>query len=392
MIKKAVLYAVACLLIISLLASCADKPSLESSSQSESSAITSSENLQTQEKVEAWGDPNNNSPILRPAFLAPDAGGNVFYCDDEGSIYKQLIETNGLSKLYSSSGYDFVSVQYISENLICAGYKNKANESGYIIFDLKEKTVNNAVGGDEFKGKSIHSLAYYNDAVYFLANPDRYGRYTLYRQTKEDTQTLSSGVNEFVIYRNRIFYNVGGYIYSANLDGRDAQMLTEVVTNDFLGFSIANDSFFYMSTENTYRMQITSAGYVKYDERVKVYTSASNSDYTFFCGVDGGIYLYSHITDELKMVSDYTAEEIVISGDYLYLKPANPSDYPDVPKEYVVQYSIHRFKISELIENSLKNVQGENSPVSSSLSGNEMVSSTASVEEEKPLAPENFGR
>ena len=130
MIKKAVYYAAVALLILSLLASCADKPTVESSSQDISSEITSSENKETQEKVEAWGDPNNTDPILRPSFLSPDAEGNVFYCDDEGSIYKQLVETNRLSKLYSSSGYDFVSVQYISENLICAGYKNKAQESG----------------------------------------------------------------------------------------------------------------------------------------------------------------------------------------------------------------------------------------------------------------------
>lgn len=392
MIKKAVYYAAICLLLLSLFVSCSDKPTVESSSQGTSSAITSSENKESQEKVEAWGDPNSTLPLLRPSFLSPDAEGNIFYCDDEGSIYKQLVETNGLSKLYSSSGYDFVSVQYISENLICAGYKNKAQESGYIIFDLKEKTVNNAVDGDEFKGKSIYSLVYYNESVYFLSNPDRFGRYILYRQVDDRTQILSRGVNEFVIFRNKIFYNVGGYIYSANVDGSDTQMLTEVVTNDFLGFSLAKDSLFYMSTEHTYRMQITSAGYEKYDEKVKVYTSASNSDYTFFCGVDGGIYLYSHITDEFKKVSDYTADEIAISGDYLYLEPADPSDYPDVPKEYVVQYSIHRFKISELLEASLNDAQSENSPVSSSLSSDELVSSNASKEEEKPLAPENFGK
>lgn len=392
MIKKAVYYAIICLIVLSLFVSCADKPPADNSSHSVSSAITSSEIKEEQEKVEAWGDPNNTSPLLRPSFLAPDAEGNLFYCDDEGSIYKQLVETNGLSKLYSSSGYDFVSVQYISENLICAGYKNKAQESGYIIFDLKDKTVNSAVSGDEFKGKSIYSLVYYNEAVYFLTNPDRYGRFTLYRQTKDATQVLSHGVNEFVIYRNKLFYNVGGYIYSANVNGSDAQMLTEVVTNDFLGFTLAKDSFFYMSTEYTYRMQIISGEYDKFNEKVKVYTSASNSDYTFFCGTDGGIYLYSHIKDELKKVSEYTADEMAISGDYLYLKPADPLDYPNVPKEFIVQNNVHRFKISELIESASKDAQNENSTVSSSLSSGELVSSNASVEEEKPLAPENFGR
>ena len=388
--KKAVYYAAACLLIMSLLVSCSNKPQVESSLPSTSSAITSSENNETHENIDAWGDPNNTLPILRPSFLSVDAQGDIFYCDDEGSIYKQLVETNGLSKLYSSSGYDFVSVQYISENLICAGYKNKANESGYVIFNLKDKTVNNAVGGDEFKGKSIYSLVYYNEAVYFLADPDRYGRYTLYKQTVDNTQILSQGVNEFVIFKSKIFYNVGGYIYSANTDSGDADMLTEVVTNDLLGFSLANDSLFYMSSESTYRMQVTSTQYDKYSEKIKVYTSASNSDYTFFCGVDGGIYLYSHLTDKLKKVSDYTADQIAISGDYLYLKPADPSDYPDIPKEYVVQNSIHRFNISELVESSLSDNQSQT--VSSSLSSDEMVSSEGSIEEEKPLAPENFGK
>jgi DNA repair exonuclease SbcCD ATPase subunit len=100
----------------------------------------------------------------------------------------------------------------------------------------------------------------------------------------------------------------------------------------------------------------------------------------------------SHITDELIKISEYTADEMAISGDYLYLKPADPLDYPDVPKEFIVQNNVHRFKISELIESASKDAQNENSTVSSSLSSGELVSSNASVEEEKPLAPENFGR
>lgn len=391
MIKKAVYYAAICIVILSLLASCASKPTPAVSSQAVSS-ITSSDSEDTHKKEEAWGDPNDTTPLIRPSFLSSDANGDVFYCDDEGSIYKQLVASNGLSKLYSSSGYDFFSVQYISENLICAGYKNKAQECGYIIFDLKEKTVTSAFGGEEFKGKSIYSLIYYNESVYFLANPDRYGRYTLYKQDKSSTKIISSGVNEFVIFRNRLFYNVGSLIFSSNTDGSDAQMLTEVVTHDFVGFTLTNDSLFYMSTESTYRLQISSSGYIKYDEKVKVYTSSSSSDYTFFCGVDGGIYLYSHIADELKKVSNYTADEIMVNGDYLYLKPAKPSDYPEIDKTYIVQNSIHRFKISDLVEISLKDTQNDNSSVSSSLSSNEAVSSNAAQKEEKPLIPEKFGK
>ena len=391
MFKKAGLYAVICALVLCFLVSCADKPKVESSSQSEVSSVVSSEKEEP-ENQDAWGNPDSTVALIRPTFLASGVNSDVFYCDDEGSIYKQIIETNGLSKLYSSSGYDFVSVQYISENLICAGYKNKAQDSGYVIFDLKEKTVNSAVSGDTFKGKSIYSLIYYNEAVYFLANPDRYGRYTLYRQTKNDTKVVAVGVNEFVIFRNRIFYNIGGFIFSANVDGSDAQMLTEVVTHDFIGFTLTKDSLFYMSTDHTYRVQLASTGYIKYDDKVKVYTSSSSSDYTFFCGVDGGIYLYSHITDELKKVSDYTADEIMVSGDYLYLRPANPLDYPQVSKEYIVQNSIHRFKISDLVEASLKDLQNTSSGESSTIASEEAVSSSVSEKEEAPLIPENFGR
>lgn len=392
MSKKAIVYAAIFALLLCFLVSCADKSKVDTPSHSVSSGVTSSEDKKEQEKQEAWGDPQSTVPLIRPTFLSTDANGDVYYCDEEGSIYKQLIESKGLAKLYSSSGYDFVSVQYLSENLICAGYKNKSNESGYMIFDLKEKTVNNAVVGDEFKGKSIYSLIYYNESVYFLANADRYGRYTLYMQNKDGTKVISSGVNEFVIFRNKLFYNVGGYIFTSNTDGTDVNMLTEVVTHDFVGFTLTNDSLFYMSTENTYQMQFVSSGYVKYDQKVKVYTSTSNSDYTFFCGVDGGIYLYSHITDALTKVSDYTAEEIAVSGDYLYLKPANPLDYPEIDKELIVQNGVQRFKISELVEVSLKEFNNQGSSESSSLSSDEATSSNSTVSEIAPLMPEKFGK
>ena len=146
-----------------------------------------------------------------------------------------------------------------------------------------------------------------------------------------------------------------------------------------------------MSSENTYHTQMQSSEYRKYSERIKVYTSTEGADYTFFCGTQGGIYAYSFINDEFLKVSTYTAAEIVCIGDYLYLSPAKPEDYPEIPKEYIVGNSVHRFKISDLIGA----VPEQNEEMSSSLSSDEvssdLVSSSMSQNEVVVPVPEKFG-
>ncbi len=380
---RLIVLAMIAVLVFPTLASCKQNKVPSASSSPVSSEMTSSEKPIVPDKQAGWGDPDSDTGIKRPSFLATAENGDIFYCDSTGSIYKKLSEGNGLSKIYSSSGYDFVSIEILNESLICAGYKNSRDESGYIIFNLKDKTVASAVLGDEFKGKSIYGLVHSGSSAYFLSNPDRYGRYTLYRQTSEATQVLSGGVNEFFILRNRIFYNVGGYIFSVNLDGSDMQMIGEVVTNDLLGFTISKNSLFYMSSNSTYHVEMYS-GYRKYTSQIKVYTSSTSGDYVFFCGVNGGIYAFSHTNDSIRKISDYTAEEIAISGEYLYLKPANAEDYPDIPKELVIQNNLHRFKISDIIlefDKSFDIPQNEHTTVSSSISQNEL----------PDLMPEKFG-
>lgn len=386
MIKKSIVFTVILGLLISLSVSCKQKEKPLLSSDLVSSAVTSSEQIEADSQL-GWGDPLDPVKMLRPSFLSVGQNGDIFYCDNEGSIYRQLAENNGLSKIYSSSKYDFVSVEVLSDTLICAGYVNSGDDSGYIIFNLKEKTVTSAVWGDDFKGKNIYSLVHFNDSVYFLSNPDRYGRYTLYRQTKDKTQQLAVGVNEFFILRSRLFYNVGGYIFSINPDGSDLQIICDVVTNDFLGFTITENSLFYMSNENTYRTQTYSSGYHKYAERIKVYTSAASQKHAFFCGVDGGIYAFSFITDALTKVSDYTADEIVCIGDYLYLKPADPLDYPELEKDFIIQNDIHRFKISDLVGEALN----EGADTSSSIAASEVTSSLMAEIEAPIPVPERFG-
>ncbi|MEE1279899.1 MAG: hypothetical protein UHH95_03585 [Oscillospiraceae bacterium] len=386
MIKKSIVFTVILGLLISLSVSCKQKEKPLVSSDPISSAVTSSEQIEADSQL-GWGDPLDPVKMLRPSFLSVGKNGDIFYCDNEGSIYRQLAESNGLSKIYSSSKYDFVSVEVLSDTLICAGYVNSSDDSGYIIFNLKEKTVTSAVWGDDFKGKNIYSLVHFNDSVYFLSNPDRYGRYTLYRQTKDKTQQLAVGVNEFFILRSRLFYNVGGYIFSINPDGSDLKIICDVVTNDFLGFTITESSLFYMSNENTYHTQTYSSGYRKYAERIKVYTSATSQRHAFFCGVDGGIYAFSLITDALTKVSDYTADEIVCIGDYLYLKPADPLDYPELEKDFIIQNDIYRFKISDLVGEA----SNESADTSSSIAASELTSSLMAEIEAPIPVPERFG-
>lgn len=393
MIKKSIVYAMVLSMLLGIFTSCKQKEKPVSSSLSSelvSSSVASSEQSES-DKHSGWGEPESPVKMLRPSFISAGANGDIFYCSDEGSIYRQLSDGKGLSKVYSSSGYDFVSVEVLSDSLICAGYTSSRQESGYIIFDLKEKTVSSAVWGDEFKGKSIYSLIHFGDSVYFLANPDRYGRYTLYRQTKDKTQQLASGVNEFFILRGRVFYNIGGYIFSINADGSDLQIISEVVTHDFSGFTITKDSLFYMSSENTYHTQMQSSGYRKYSERIKVYTSTESADHTFFCGAQGGIYAYSFINDEFLKVSTYTAAEIVCIGDYLYLSPAKPEDYPEIPKEYIVGNSVHRFKISDLIGAAPEQNEEMSSSLSSDEVSSDLVSSSMSQNEVVVPVPEKFG-
>ncbi len=391
MIKRSIVYAMVLSMLLGAFTSCKQKetPSSSLSSDLVSSSVASSEQSESDENS-GWGEPDNPVKMLRPSFMSIGSNGDIFYCSGGGSIYRQLSDGKGLSKVYSSSGYDFVSVEVLSDTLICAGYISSRQESGYIIFDLKEKTVNSAVG-DEFKGKSIYSLIHFGDSVYFLANPDRYGRYTLYRQSKDKTQELAVGVNEFFILRGRVFYNIGGYIFSINPDGSDLRIISEVVTHDFSGFTITKDSLFYMSNQNTYLTQMYSSSYRKYSEKIKVYTSTESIDNTFFCGVDGGIYAYSYINDGISKVSDYTAEEIVCIGDYLYLRPANPEDYPQTPKEFIIRNNVHRFKISDLIATAPDQDEEMSSSLSSDEVSSDLVSSSISENEVPVPVPEKFG-
>ena len=390
---KAIVLTMILALLIPFTVSCSGTKHPGVSSEFTSSALTSSEKELGPDEQSGWGEPDDPVGMTRPSFLSVGENGDIFYCDNEGSIYRKLSESNGISKVYASSGYDFVSVEYLSESLICAGYKNSRQQSGYIIFDLKEKTVNNAVWGEEFKEKNIYSLIHFHDSAYFLANPDRYGKYTLYRQTKDKTTELAKGVNEFFILRSRLFYNVGHYIFSINPDGSDIQMLSEAVTHDLLGFTIANNLLFYMSHENTFRVQMFSSGYRKYSERLNVYTCTSNNDYAFFCGAEGGIYAFSFITEQLIRVSDYTASEIICIGDYLYLSPAKPADYPALDEKFIIQNDIYRFQLSELIETFEQGNIGSDLSSFPSVSETSSQSTSSMSEAENPSpVPELFGR
>ncbi len=390
MIKKLFPLLLIAMLFISVLAGCVKKPAEVSSSVS--SEFASSEIASSEIDHSGWGSADDTSGMVRPSYISSDSEGNIFYCSAAGDIYKKVANTNGLSKVYASTEYKFISVQATIKDEICAGYKKDTQTSGYIIFNLKDKTVRNAVEGAEFEDKNIYSLTYFKGAVYFLANPDRYNRYTLYMQKNGKTTEVAKGVNEFFILRDRIFYNVGSNIFSASLDASDIKFLAEVPTNDLLGFSIIGDQIIYMTSTDTHFKPMNSTTSIRIQSYLKVYTCAENESYAFFCGVDGGTYAFSKISSTFFKISEYTAGQLYADNEWLYLFPANPDEYPDIDKDNLIEGGIYRLSIEELLDYKAKT--DTTAETSSSLANTESssVSSQIAVIEIVPPKLELFGR
>lgn len=376
------------LLIVLCITGCSKEP--EEVSSIISSETASSEIASEEIDHSAWGSSDDITGTVRPTFISKDSDDNIFYCSANGDIYKKLADEKGLSKVYSSSGYKFFSVQCTVKDEICAGYKKGEKEYGYIIFNLKDKTVRDAINDSSFEGQNIKSLVYYNGGFYFLANPDRYGRYALYMQKDGKTTQIAKGVNEFFILRERVFYNVGSYIFSTSLNGNNLKLVTELPTNDFMGFSIFNEQVIYMTDTESYIFSQYSTNPTKIEPAIKVFTSTKNSNYVFFCGINGGIYALSTIHSTISKISDYTADKIYADEEFLYLFPADQDEYKDVPKDLIISGGIYRISIFDLIE--YNEHKQELDATSSSLSANEGASSQITDVEISPPALELFGR
>ena len=395
MLKKLVALFSALMLICVFLVSCKGKPQGASSvSPSQDSSLPHKDtSSQTASGSIIDIKPEQEYHLKRNSFLSAAQSGDLFYCGATGGIYKQLADNKGISKIYSGSGYEFFSVDYFEEDKICVGFKSDKLDSNYIIFNLKDKTVQNAVSGDEFKDLNIYSLIHYEGAVYFLANPDRYNRYTLYKQTAEETRVLVSGVNEFFIWGENIFYNKGNEIHSLYLKREPA--LSELICKPeygyLSGFTIVGNMLLYSSETDTYFTNFLTGGYSKLPQQLNVWTGTKAGKYAFFCGDGGGIYAFSLETGIVTNVSPYTAGSLESSGGYLYLSPAKEADYPSVDKSFIIKDGIYRFSISELIA-QIEPEKDESADVSSSLSQSEITSSSPAVEEVEPIKPEKFGR
>ncbi|MBQ8868427.1 MAG: hypothetical protein IJ027_01745 [Oscillospiraceae bacterium] len=395
MLKKSVVILAVLSLICSLFASCKREPtpvsSLPATSNNVSSQITSSEPSTSGSLIDI--EPEKEYALVRNSFLSQNQNGDLFYCGASGGIYKQLADSNGLSKIYSGNGYEFFSVDCIEEDRICVGFKSDKFESNYIIFNLKDKTVEPAVAGEEFKSTSIYSLLHYEGATYFLADPDRYNRYTLYKQTAEETKELAKGVNEFFIWGENIFYNIGNEIYSLYLKSEPAknEYICSAEYSYLSGFTITGNMLLYSTENDTYFTNFVSGGYSKLPMRLNVWAGAKSGKWAFFCGTNGGIYALSLETGILTKVSDYTADGLECIGGYLYLSPAKETDYPKVDKSFIISDGIYRFAVADLLS-QIEPEKDENADVSSSLSQSELTSSSPAVEEVEPLKPEKFGR
>lgn len=395
MLKKLVVLPLALMLVLSLFASCKKDPHGASSLVlSQTSSIT----LQDTSSQTASGSlidikPEKEYLLRRNSFLSVDENGDLFYCGATGGIYKQLADNKGISKIYSGNGYEFFSVDCIETDKICVGFKSDKLESNYIIFNLKDKTVENAVSSDEFKGSNIYSLLHYEGAAYFLSNPDRYNRYTLYKQSTEETKALVKGVNEFFIWGENLFYNIGNQMYSLNLktDPATSEFICEAEYSYLSGFTIVGNMLLYSTETDTYFTNFITGGYSKLPHRLNVWAGTKSDEYAFFCGTNGGIYALSLETGLVTRVSEYTASDIKCIDGYLYLSPAKEADYPEVDKSLVIRDGIYRFSISDLLS-QIEPKQDENTDVSSSLSQSELTSSSPAVEEVEPLKPEKFGR
>ncbi len=387
MYKKVVALAMVLSLCFCALVSCKPRPNSPVTSDSASSAITSSEATSSESiDTSGWGS-EDDYLIIRPVFLSADSQKNVFYCATSGGVYKQFFDSNKLSKIYSNNKYDSTSVQVLSDSRVCVGFKNEA-QSGFITFDLNQKTVANAVSDPSFANKNIYSLVHFNNTKYFLSNPDRYGRFTLYKEVESRVSPIASGVNEFMISRNRIFYNIGSNIFSVDLNGEDMHIVTTVETSDLLGFTIAGDMLIYMSSKETFYLRMSTMEHEVISTHLNVYTCATAGDTAFFCGADGGIYSMSLVSGQLKKVSSYTASSIAAYDGWLYLSPADKADYPDVDEKYIISGGVHRFLVEELMT---QDEPTSSEPTTSSLSQSDVSSGMAVIETEEK-APEFFGK
>ena len=386
---------IACLLTVCLSLTACRNSGESASSQITSSQIASSEIASSEiassdlEQLGAIGSPQDSSDIVRGSFISLAQNGDLFYSAASGGIFRYITENGGLSKIFSGNNYDIFSVNTIDENRICVGFKTDKLDSSYIIFNLKEKTVSNAVSNSDFTGQNIYSLIHYKQNAYFLSTPNRYNRYTLYMQTEQEIKPLASGVDEFFILRDKIFYNVGNAIFTMNPDGSGQQVVYEIQSYDLLGFSVIGDHIFYSNSNGTFSSNLISSNIHTISKNLKVWTATRNKTHAFFCGVNGGIYAYDILSEEIFLVSPYTADKIAVIGDYLYLYPANPKDYPEVLEDEVISGGIYRFLISDLI---LQKPQDTPADVSSSLSQSEAVSSETAQTEVEPIKPEKFGR
>lgn len=388
MLKKSVVLLIACSLFITVLSSCTKKGQTAISSLF--SSISASDETSSSIQIPEWNDDDTVSNIIRPSFMSIDENGDIFYCGNDGAVYKQLADRKALSKVYSSTEYKFTSVQCMESSKICVGYKGKDNKSSFIVFNLKDKTVSNAITSDEHELSDIYSLIYYNDSFYFLSNPDRYNRYSLYMQKDKQITKLAHGVNEFFILKDRVFYNIGSSIYSINISGKENQLIQDLPTNDLLGFSIVGKDFVYMTAEDTFRLPVFTNNSKLVSSQLNVYTQASNESYAFFCGANGGIYSYSFETEKFSHFTEFTASNIMVHEDYLYLYPTSKNSYPDIDEDNIISGGIYRLSISKVFE--FINSQKENS-VSSVIAHPESdVSSNITKDEIEIPKPEKFGR
>ena len=400
MLKKSVALFLALMLTCALFASCKKEvqgaSSLSSNKESSIPLKDTSSQSGNNSVIEIL--PEKQYHLHRNSFMSVSENGDLFYCGATGGIYKQLADDKGISKIYSGSGYEFFSVDCLDLDRICVGFKSEKLESSYIIFNLKDKTVENAVSGDEFKDKSIHQLLHHDGAVFFLANPDRYGRYTLYTQKDGVTKPLVSGVNEFFIWGDNIFYNIGNDIYALDLKTEPAtsELVGEAEYSYLSGFTIVGNTLFYSTELNTYFTNFISGNFGKLPHKLNVWTGTRHDKYAFFCGENGGIYAVNLESGIITKVSDYTAGGLQSAGGYLYLSPASSEHSPDVEKDYLIQDGIYRFPaaalISQIESQNSESESNSSSLTSSSLSQSESVSSSPAVEEKEPLKPEKFGR
>lgn len=388
MYKKVIALAMVLSLCFCALVSCKPRPNSPATSDGASSTLTASDATSSETiDTSGWGSQDDSS-IIRPYFISVDSDKNIFYCAASGGVYKQFFDSNKLSKIYSNNKYDFTSVEVISDSEVCVGYKNNS-QSGFITFDLEQKTVANAISDPKFENKSIYSLVHISDSKYFLSDPDRYGRFTLYKEVDSKVSAIAGGVNEFIISRNRIFYNIGSHIFSVDLKGEDMHIVTAVETSDLLGFTVAGDMLIYMSSKETFYLKLSSMEHSVLSTHLNVYTCATSGDTAFFCGADGGIYSMSLLSGLVEKVSPYTANEIAAYDGWLYLSPANAEDYASVDKEHIISGGIYRFSIEELL--APNNTTSSDVSISS-LAAQENTSSGMSITETKPILPEVFGR